>query len=41
VACLGLTKAAQRFDPDSGGSFHGYAAPTVHGELKKYLRDAT
>jgi RNA polymerase sigma-B factor len=41
VACLGLTKAVQRFDPDRGTSFHGYAIPTVHGELKRYLRDVT
>ncbi|MEC5181508.1 sigma factor [Arthrobacter sp. CG_A4] len=39
VAYLGLIKAAHGFDPDRGGSFPAYAAPTIRGELKKYLRD--
>lgn len=39
VAYLGLVKAARRFDPARGESFAAYAAPTVTGELKRYLRD--
>lgn len=39
VAYLGMIKAAHGFDPDRGGSFPAYAAPTIRGELEKYLRD--
>lgn len=39
VAYLGLIKAARGFDDDRGSSFAAYAAPTITGELKRYLRD--
>jgi RNA polymerase sigma-B factor len=39
VAYLGLIKAARGFDDNRGVSFTAYAAPTVTGELKRYLRD--
>lgn len=39
VAYLGLVKAARGFDESRGVSFPGYAAPTITGELKRYLRD--
>jgi RNA polymerase sigma-B factor len=39
VAYLGLVKAARAFDESKGASFPGYAAPTITGELKRYLRD--
>ncbi|MFF1385078.1 sigma-70 family RNA polymerase sigma factor [Arthrobacter sp. NPDC058288] len=39
VAYLGLVKAARGFDEARGGSFPAYAAPTITGELKRYLRD--
>lgn len=39
VAYLGLVKAARAFDESRGTSFPGYAAPTITGELKRYLRD--
>ncbi len=39
VAYLGLVKAARGFDQAKGDSFPAYAAPTVSGELKRYLRD--
>ncbi|MGP4032132.1 sigma-70 family RNA polymerase sigma factor [Pseudarthrobacter sp. 1C304] len=39
VAYLGLVKAARGFDESRGISFPGYAAPTINGELKRYLRD--
>ena len=39
VAYLGLVKAARGFDPAKGASFAAFAAPTVSGELKRYLRD--
>ena len=40
VALLGLTKAAQRFDPEAGHDFLSYAVPTVRGELRRHFRDA-
>ena len=39
VAYLGLVKAARGFDRSKGESFPAYAAPTITGELKRYLRD--
>jgi RNA polymerase sigma-B factor len=41
VARLGLLKAVRGFDPDHGADFPAYAVPTVHGELKRYLRDSS
>ncbi len=38
VACVGLIKALDRYEP-SLGSFVGYAVPTIVGELKRHLRD--
>ena len=40
VALLGLTKAAQRFDPSAGHDFLSYAVPTIRGELRRHFRDA-
>lgn len=39
VAYLGLVKAARGFEESKGESFAAYAAPTITGELKRYLRD--
>ena len=39
VALLGLTKAAQRFNPDAGHDFLSYAVPTIRGELRRHFRD--
>ncbi|HEY8699442.1 MAG TPA: sigma-70 family RNA polymerase sigma factor [Arthrobacter sp.] len=39
VAYLGLVKAARGFDQSKGDNFPAYAAPTITGELKRYLRD--
>jgi RNA polymerase sigma-B factor len=39
VAYLGLVKAARGFDETKGESFPAYAAPTISGELKRFLRD--
>ena len=36
---LGLTKALDRFDPQHGSSFTGYALPTMLGEMRRHLRD--
>lgn len=40
VALLGLTKAAQRFNPDAGHDFLAFAVPTIRGEVRRYFRDA-
>ena len=40
VACLGLVKALQRFDPHRGFAFTSYAVPTILGELKRSFRDS-
>jgi RNA polymerase sigma-B factor len=39
VACLGLVKAVKGFDSAKGDDFIAYCAPTVSGEVKRYLRD--
>ncbi|MFJ7150288.1 sigma-70 family RNA polymerase sigma factor [Streptomyces sp. NPDC100445] len=41
VACVGLVKAINRFDPRCGRPFLSYAVPTIDGELKRHLRDCT
>jgi RNA polymerase sigma-B factor len=41
VAQLGLLKAIERYDPDYGVNFPGFAVPTVLGEIKRHFRDAT
>jgi RNA polymerase sigma-B factor len=41
VAALGLLKAIRRFDPERGIMFSSFATPTIMGELRRHLRDAT
>jgi RNA polymerase sigma-B factor len=41
VACLGLLKAIERFDPAQGAAFSSYAIPTMRGEIRRYFRDRT
>ncbi|WP_426571546.1 SigB/SigF/SigG family RNA polymerase sigma factor [Aquihabitans sp. McL0605] len=41
VAMLGLVKAVERFDPQFGVPFGGFAVPTITGELRRHFRDAT
>ncbi len=38
VACVGLIKAIDRFDPEKG-PFVRYAVPTILGELRRHFRD--
>jgi RNA polymerase sporulation-specific sigma factor len=40
VGCVGLLKAADRFDPSFGTKFSTYAVPMVLGEIRRFLRDA-
>jgi len=39
VACIGLLKAIDRYEPSRGTRFTSYAAPTILGELKRHFRD--
>lgn len=39
VACLGLIKAAKRFDAGLGTTFRSYALPMIIGEVKRFWRD--
>jgi RNA polymerase sigma-B factor len=39
VACLGLVRAANRFDPTRADDFLTYAVPTIRGEVRRYFRD--
>jgi RNA polymerase sigma-B factor len=39
VASVGLLGAIDRFDPNREIPFHGFAIPTILGELKRHFRD--
>lgn len=39
VGSIGLLKAIDRFDPDRGVPFSGFAAPTISGEIRRHFRD--
>lgn len=39
VARVGLMNAVNRFDPEKGASFIGYAVPTMVGEVRRHFRD--
>lgn len=39
IGCIGLIKAAKRFDAQKGVMFSTYAVYMIMGEIKKFLRD--
>lgn len=39
IGCLGLCKAAERFDPQRGVAFSSFAVPYILGEIRQFLRD--
>jgi RNA polymerase sigma-B factor len=39
VARVGLVKAINRYDPDTGPFFVAYAVPTMMGEVRRHFRD--
>jgi len=39
VGSIGLVLALQRFDPDRGVPFKGFAIPTIVGEIRRHFRD--
>lgn len=41
VACVGILRAAERFDPSFGVAFRTFATITARGELRRYYRDST
>jgi RNA polymerase sigma-B factor len=41
TATVGLIKAVDKYDPDRGVDFAGYAIPTIIGEIKRHFRDRT
>ena len=40
VGCLGLVKAAKKFDSKKGFKFSTYAVPVILGEIKMYFRES-
>lgn len=39
IGCIGLIRAAERFDPSFGVKFSTYAVPMIIGEIKRFIRD--
>ena len=39
AGCIGLIKAAQKFDSSRGFAFSTYAVPVILGEIKRIFRD--
>jgi RNA polymerase sigma-B factor len=41
AGAIGLLNALDRFDPERGADFLGYAIPTITGEMRRHFRDRT
>jgi RNA polymerase sigma-B factor len=41
VGAIGLINALERFEPQRGIDFLGYAVPTITGEMRRHFRDRT
>lgn len=41
VACIGLLNAINRYRPELGCPFLGFAVPTISGEIRRHFRDRT
>ncbi|GAA2481660.1 SigB/SigF/SigG family RNA polymerase sigma factor [Winogradskya humida] len=41
TAVVGLIKSVDRFDPERGIEFAGFAVPTILGEIRRHFRDRT
>ncbi len=39
IGVMGLIKAIDRFDPDTGNAFSTYAVPMILGEIRRFMRD--
>lgn len=39
IGCIGLIRAAERFDAGFGVQFSTYAVPMIIGEIKRFIRD--
>ena len=39
VACMGIILAIERFDPERGVQFSTFLAPTIAGEIRRFIRD--
>lgn len=39
IGCIGLIRAAERFDANFGVQFSTYAVPMIIGEIKRFIRD--
>ena len=40
TGCIGLTKAAKKFDPEKGVKFSTYAVPVILGEIRLLFRES-
>lgn len=39
IGCIGIIKAADKFEPSYGVKFSTYAVPMIMGEIKRFMRD--